>query len=345
LPQFAPSDTVSVRHRKIHRSLQVAFFAVALLWYGLADGLAGSAARGLASRFHIEDARQLIASLFLVFLLALGYSFFAGISKSGRRGLRAALNLPRRVTAGREWTLGGAIGWGMAVAAVLPLALVGALHVRLWMEPRAFNLWGLHLATVLFATLGVEVALRGFAFQRLIEGIGPMWATATIAILLGFAHGINPESTWISILVTMIASVLFSLAWLRTHGLWLGWGLHFAWDASLGLLFGLPVRGVSGLGSVVQTRTIGSAWFTGYDFGLEGALFTAVVLIAGIVVLVRSTDDYAWDYTRPEIVSAGYEVNPAPPAAHVAMEQEAVAKAPALIQIQPTTPQSRSIED
>jgi membrane protease YdiL (CAAX protease family) len=345
LPQFAPSDTVSVSNRKIRRSLQFALFAVSLLWYGLSDALAGSASQGLASRFNMADARPLLASLFLIFLLAVGYSFFARISKTGRSGLRAALYLPRRVTARREWALGAALGWGMAVAAILPIALVGALHVHLWTEARAFNLLGLHLVTILFATLAVEVALRGFAFQRLIEAIGPVWATAIMAILLGLVHGMNPESTWISILVTMTGSVLFSLAWLRTHGLWLAWGIHFAWDASLGLLFGLPVRGVSGLGSVVQTRAVGSTWFTGYDFGVEGALFTLIVLVAGIIVLVRTTDDYAWDYTRPEIVSAGYEVNPPPPAAHVAMEQEAVAKAPALVQIQPTTPQSRSIEE
>jgi membrane protease YdiL (CAAX protease family) len=345
LPQFELSDTVSERNRKIRRSLQFAFFAVALLWYGLSDALAGSAAQGIASRFQQDDLRPLFASLFLIFLLALGYSFFAGISKTSKRGLRAALNLPRRATAGREWALGAAIGWGMAIAAILPMALVGVLHVRLWTDARAFSLLGVHLVTILFATLGVEVALRGFAFQRLIESIGPGWATAVMAILLASVHGINPDSTGISIVVTMIGSVLFSLAWLRTHGLWLGWGMHFAWDASLGLLFGLPVRGVSGLGSVVQTRAVGSTWFTGYDFGVEGALFTAIVLIAGIIVLVRVTGDYAWDYTRPEIISAGYEVNPPPPAAHVAMEQEAVVKEAALVQIQPTTPQSRSIED
>ncbi len=41
----------------------------------------------------------------------------------------------------------------------------------------------------------------------------------------------------------MLAGVLLSIAWLRTHGLWLPWGLHFAWNASLGILFGLPVSG------------------------------------------------------------------------------------------------------
>jgi membrane protease YdiL (CAAX protease family) len=345
LPQFAPSDLAPTQNRKLRRSLQFALFAVSLLWYGLSDGLASRAARGISNRFNIDDAQSLLTALFLIFLLVLGYSFFAGVSKTGRAGLRAALNLPRRVTAGREWALGAAIGWSMAVAAVLPMVFTRSLHVHFWTERRAFNLFGLHLAAILFTTLGVEIALRGFAFRRLIGSIGPGWATATMAILLGVAHSVNPESTQISILVTMIGSVLFSLAWLRTHGLWLSWGLHFAWDASLGLLFGLPIRGINSLASIVRTRAVGAAWFTGDGFGVEGAFLTVLILIVGIVVLIRTTGDYAWDYTRPEIIAAGYEVNPPPPAAHVAMEQEAAAKAPALVQIQATTPHSRSVND
>jgi membrane protease YdiL (CAAX protease family) len=345
LPQFAPISLAPTSTRKLRRSLQLALFTVSLLWFALSDGLAARAARGITDRFNMDDARPLLAALFLIFLLVIGFSLFAGISKIGRTSLRTALSLPRRASAGREWTLGAAIGWGMAVAAVLPMALSRSLHVHLWTGQRAYALFGLHLATILVTTLAVEVALRGFAFRRLIEAIGPGWATATMAILLGVAHSLSRESTWISILVTMTASILFSVAWLRTHGLWLSWGIHFAWDAGIGLLFGLPIRGVNGFASVVQTRAIGPAWLTGNDFGAEGAFFTAIILIAGIIVLIWTTDDYAWDYTRPEIIAAGYEVNPDPPAAHIAMEQEGAAKAPALVQILPTTPQSRSVDE
>jgi hypothetical protein len=307
--------------------------------------MATSAARGFTTRFNINDAHPLLSALFLIFLLVIGFALLAGMSKTIPSSMRAILGLPRRSTAGREWALGAALGWGMAVATVLPMALFRALHVNLWVDQRAFNLLALHLLALLFMTLASEIALRGFAFQRLIAFAGPARATALMALLLGIAHGLKFEATWTSILVTMLVSVLLSLAWLRTHALWLSWGLHFAWAASLSVLFGLPLRGITTFASVVQVRAIGSAWLTGYDFGVEGALFTVVVMIAGIVVLVRTTDDYAWEYTRPEIISAGYEVNPEPPAAHVAVEQGAAAKAPALVQILPTTPQSRSVDD
>jgi len=84
----------------------------------------------------------------------------------------------------------------------------------------------------------------------------------------------------------------------------------------------------------------GPRWLSGGAFGLDAALPTALVMLAGMIVLYRATRDYAWKYTHPPIVAAGYEVTVAPPAAHVAMEK-AAAPAP-LVQILPSTPQSRS---
>jgi hypothetical protein len=103
----------------------------------------------------------------------------------------------------------------------------------------------------------------------------------------------------------------------------------------------LPLAGDISFGSVVDTRAVGPVWLTGGSHGPAAAAVSILVLIAAIPVLVRITDDYAWEYTRPEIVSGGYDVTIAPPAAHVAMErqvQEAEAARPPLVQIQPLAP-------
>jgi hypothetical protein len=107
-------------------------------------------------------------------------------------------------------------------------------------------------------------------------------------------------------------------------------------------LFGLPLAGDNSFGSVVDMRAFGPAWLTGGSYGPAAAAFSILVLIAAIPVLVRVTDDYAWEYTRPAIVSGGYDVTIAPPAAHIAMENAAQASPPALVQIQPATEPSSS---
>jgi hypothetical protein len=334
--------------RRSERTLQLALFLTSVAWFLAADTVAAHAARGLSQRFSLDGARPLLTSVFLLFLLALGFSLLQTIAKR-HSPVRDVLGLPKRPTARREWQLGAALGWGMVVLAVIPMAIAGTLHTHFWTQPRAFSLLLLNLVTLAIAALAEEVAFRGYSYRRLIEGIGPVAATILMSLLFGLGHVLNPSATWASTLVTVLAGVLLSIAWLRTHGLWLGWGLHFAWNASMGVLFGLPISGINDFASIVQTRAFGRLWLTGGDYGPEGAAFTVIVLLIGMGVLVRVTRDYAWHYTYVPIVAAGYPMEPPPPAAHVAMEQMAQQTRPAapvsLVQILPATPQTRSVGD
>jgi membrane protease YdiL (CAAX protease family) len=315
------------------RTLQLALFVTSATWFLASDTLAGRASRGISEQFGLDAERPLLAALFLLFLLALGFSVLQAIAHRTSK-LRDVLGFPKRETARREWVLGFAVGWGCVVLEVLPMALAGKLNVQLWMQPHAVWLLLLNLGTLAVAALAEEVAFRGYPFRRLIEAVGPVAATIVMSFLFGIGH----------VLVTMLAGLLLSLAWLRTHGLWLPWGLHFAWNASIGILFGLPISGIDAFASVVQTRAVGPLWLTGGSYGPEGAGFTAIVLLVGVAVLVRITGDYAWDYTHKPIVAGGYAIEVPPPAAHVAMEQEAKpTPASSLIQILPITPQARSV--
>jgi uncharacterized protein len=346
LPPFDSPQSGSTFPARSNRILQLALFVTSAAWILCAQAVAARAAQGFALRFYFLPGRPLLAALFFLFLLALGFSILQSIFQR-RTSLRDVLGLPKRSTAGREWTLGAAIGWGSMVLAILPMTLAGDLRVSFWASPRSFWLLLVNLATIAAAALAEEVAFRGFPYRRLIEAIGPVSATIAMSIFFGLLHALNPNATMGSVLVTMLAGLLFSIAWLRTHGLWLPWGVHFAWNASMGLLFGLPVSGITAFSTVVQTRAVGPLWLTGGDYGPEGALFTFLVLFIAIGILVRLTRDYAWQYTHRPIVAAGYAMDAPPPAAHVAMEQQArpAPAAPSLVQILPVTPQSRSVSD
>jgi membrane protease YdiL (CAAX protease family) len=314
------------------RPLQIALFLISVVWFFISQSLAGRAATGLSVRFDLSDERPLLSVLFLLFLLTLGFSFLQSLVERNAP-LHEVLGLPERPTAGREWVIGAALGWGLVVLAVLPMALGGTLHVQFWWSLRSFWLVLLYLTTLAVSALVEEIAFRGYPFRRLIQAMGPTGATVVMSLFFGLLHAFNPDATWISVLITMFAGVLLSLAWLRTHGLWLGWGLHFAWNASMGILFGLPVSGIVDFSSVVQTRAMGAHWLTGGNYGPEGALLTLPVLAAGIIALTLLTDEYAWQYTRRPIVAAGYPMDASPTEAHGAMEQNA--KPVPLVQILP----------
>jgi membrane protease YdiL (CAAX protease family) len=326
--------TPAARPRQRPRTLQLALFIAAVSWYFCARQLAQSAAEGLAYRFDLGDEQGLIQAILSLFLVIVGIALLRGIERR-RAPLRMVLGLPRRKTSREEWATGVAIGWGLAVASVIPMALARTLNVQLWTSPRAFLLVGLSVATLGAVTLAKDMGVHGYAFQRLIDAIGPVRATILMALLAAVYTAFKPGTSLTAITVGVLSSVLLSLCWLRTQGVWLMWGLHFAWAASTGVLFGLPLSGDPSFSSVVDTRAAGPLWLTGGDYGPAAATLSIFFLLAAIPILVRITTDYAWDYTHPPLIPAGYDVTIPPPAAHVAMEEAQAFQPASLIQILP----------
>lgn len=333
--------------RPLSRGVQLALFATAMAWAGAASGIAGRAAQGIAVRFHLGSSESLLESVFLLFLVVVGFRALERLALTGR-GRSEVLALPRRAGWRSEWGTGAAIGWGVCLAAALPVLVTGHLHSRLAQGP-----WGegaVAIATAVltlgFATLAQEEIFRGYPFRRLMEATGPSWA----AVLLSLGFGVMlltanpPRHLGMALLDGTLFGLLLAMAYLRTHALWMGWGVHFAYRAVAALVLGLPIAGRGEFASFANTYATGPGWLSGGAFGLDAALLTSVVMLGGLAVLYRSTREYAWRYTHPEIVAGGYEVSVAPPEAHLAMEKAAGA-GPGLVQILPSTPQSRSRMD
>lgn len=319
----------------IARSLHLALFVTGVLWLLAAHAVAFRAGEGIAARFGWSaGAQDLVFSLALLFLLVVGFTSLNWIGT--RQGsVRQANALPVRATAREEWSRGAVIGWAAALAAIVPMMIAGALHPQFSWTGSTWEGTVVSIAALAVGTLASEIAFRGFLFRRLIDAIGPSAAMLLLSGIYALIESMSPNASGMSFVVTFLAGVLFSMAYLRTHALWLGWGLHFAWAAAMAVLFGLPVAGVASYMSVVQTDTGVPVWLTGGVYGPDGALFTAIVFLVAMAVVYRATRDYAWNYTHPVLVPGGYPMDVPPPAAHTAMEQEAAAKAPTLVQIAP----------
>jgi uncharacterized protein len=307
------------------------------VWLLAARVVAAQAAQGIITRLNLPVLQPLLSAFFLLFLLLVGYTLIDWIGGARDTGVRQVNALPQRATAKREWRVGAVIGWGALLVAVLPMMFAGSLHPQFWFAPHAWVLAGLSTLALLIAMLAVEVGFRGFLFRQLIAATGPTGAAIVISILYATVNSLRPNVSGLSVVVTFVLGLVLSLAYLRTHALWLGWGLHFAWAAAMSVLFGLPLGGLANFSSVVSTDVSGPVWLTGGAYGPEGALLTMVVLAGTMAVVYRSTRDYAWSYTHPPIVPGGYAVVVQPPAAHAAMEQ-APASPQGLVQILGATP-------
>lgn len=198
------------------------------------------------------------------------------------------------------------------------------------------------LATLGVATLTIETVFRGYAYRRLETSLGPNRAMIVLSAIYAIMVSFSTRS-FTSLLVGFLLALLLTMAWRRTFGLWLGWGLHFAWNSALAVLFGLPLFGGTDLSSVIQAQALGSRQLTGGGLGPVASPWTVAVLAGTLLVLFLVTKEYAWAYTHPPIVAAGYPMDVAPPKAHAAMEQSA--PPPPLVQILPTTPQGQSRTD
>jgi membrane protease YdiL (CAAX protease family) len=322
------------------RSFQFTLFLTGVLWIAAASRVASSAAQGIANRLNLPLCEELLHQFFLLFLLLCGFAAIGWIStRSG--SIRSNNALPERPTTRQEWLRGVGLGWAMLLAAAVPMAAAGDLHPQLSFTPGAWGLATLSLTTLLVSTLALEVAFRGFIFRRLIAAIGPVGATILISLIYALVQIKQTDAGPLGMAVSFLMGILLSMAYLRTHALWLGWGVHFAWSAAMRVLLGLPIAGLVSYDALVTTSVSGRTWLTGGDYGPQGAMPALVVVVGAMIALYVLTRDYAWNYTHPPIVPAGYAVVVAPPAAHVAMEAAAAAPAP-LVQILSTTSASSS---
>ncbi|MGH9492646.1 MAG: lysostaphin resistance A-like protein [Terriglobales bacterium] len=190
----------------------------------------------------------------------------------------------------RESLAGAAFGAGMVVVSVAALAVVGRVELH-WIGsgPRVvFPILAVSYITAV-AAMAEEVAFRGYPFQRLVEGIGAVGGIVVLSVFFGAIHLGNPHVSLWGFLNTIEIGALLAMAYLRTRSLWMPWGIHFGWNLSLGMGFGLPVSGLNDFAVAVQGTAEGPLWLTGGSYGIEASLTGSVVILLAFFALVRMT--------------------------------------------------------
>jgi membrane protease YdiL (CAAX protease family) len=183
-----------------------------------------------------------------------------------------------------HFLLGISLGGGTAALLLTAPLLLGQGHIML--RPHSEFTWPsliFYLVTIFFAAAGEEMIYRGYAFQRLVEKIGPFAAVLPMGVIFGLVHASNPNVNTLGILNTALWGVLLGCAFLRSHDLWLPIGMHFGWNAVL------PLFGVNLSGLTIEVTRYFYKWdlsplWSGGAYGPEGGLLTT--LFAGILFFV-----------------------------------------------------------
>ena len=191
---------------------------------------------------------------------------------------------------GRELATGAAIGAGLLAIVAGGLAATRGASYHGVAGGDKHALAGI-LATggwLALAAAFEEIVFRGYLFQRMVNGAGPIRATAVFSAAFAVAHLLNPFAATLSTVNTFLSGVLLSVAYLKTRALWLPIGLHWAWNFCQGPIFSLPVSGLRFTPTLLRVELTGSPWLTGGAYGPEGGVVLTVATLAATFWLART---------------------------------------------------------
>ena len=112
--------------------------------------------------------------------------------------------------------------------------------------------------------------------------------TLVPSVIFGLIHLSNPDVTFLSILNIILVGILFSYMFIRSGNLWMCMGYHFTWNTFQGVIYGMPVSGLTVPG-VVKTEFTASNLLNGGMFGIEGGILTTwrlcwVLSLYGVII-------------------------------------------------------------
>jgi len=187
-----------------------------------------------------------------------------------------------------NFLLGVLFGGGAAALMLLAPLLAGTGHL-VARQGSAFA-WPtliFYLAALLLAAFGEEMIFRGYAFQLLVEKIGPFATILPVSVLFALAHNANPHATAFGLANTAFWGVLLGCAFLRTRDLWLPIGLHYSWNAVL------PLFGVNLSGLTIDVTRYTYRWdlrpiWSGGEYGPEGGLLATIFIVTLFWALMKA---------------------------------------------------------
>ncbi len=149
-----------------------------------------------------------------------------------------------------------------------------------------------YLSFFFWVAIVEEFVFRGYLLQMITEHLN--YTIAIILTSLGFAviHLANDHFTWLSFCNLTLGGILMALLYLKYKSLYAPIGFHWLWNYFQGNILGFGVSGNDVLG-FLQISVKEPDWLSGGKFGLEGSIFTCILL--AIVII------YVWYSSRQDL--------------------------------------------
>jgi hypothetical protein len=180
------------------------------------------------------------------------------------------------------------------MCAFVPFA-TGSLHFSLTPISEFTAVWQTLTGSLLIFVLGAaaeEVWFRGYPLQTLLRAWTFWIALIPSCVFFALVHLLNPNvAPRFTFINTLLAGVWLAVAYLRTRSLWFPLGVHWAWNWTMGALFGIPVSGITKItpAPLLRMTDTGPVWLTGGSYGLEGGAICTLILIISTIFIWRTS--------------------------------------------------------
>jgi len=208
------------------------------------------------------------------YLIALAFGVFAAVRwRRQRQPLLAGFGLTVDRRALPDIGAGLAITTAAMIGILVVLLITGGIQVtRDTFQPSTALGFGLFL---ILQGIFDETVMRGMLVSGLALLLGGRRIAAVLvaAVLFGLTHAFFEGASALSIVSNSLGGVMYGLAFVLTGRIWLGVGLHFAWNFVQGPILGFILSGHPVSGALFRIDDLGPVWLTGGGYGPEGGIF------------------------------------------------------------------------
>jgi len=212
-------------------------------------------------------------------IISMVYCRFGEMRSLGSMGVRKRKLVP-------HYLIGLGIGTVLMTAIVLLSALFGAQKIS-FCSGVNFGLIGLYWIGWFFQGMSEEFVFRGYLMNTVGGKHNFIIALTVSSLAFALAHAANPGFGPFVLVNLALFAVFAGLYMILTDDIWGGCAIHSIWNCTQGNLYGISVSGTNEMESVMKTvADSDSKLLTGGDFGIEGSIFTTIVLLAASAIVL-----------------------------------------------------------
>lgn len=180
-----------------------------------------------------------------------------------------------------HYALGLGIGILMMTSITMLTVVTGANSIKLCSDIK-WKLILLYLAGFFVQGMSEEFIFRGYLMTTVGSSNNKWLAVMISSAAFGMAHIGNPGISVLAMINLILFGVFAALYMIYFDDIWGGCAIHSIWNFTQGNLYGISVSGSADSESVFRTTAKTShAFLTGGKFGIEGSIFTTLVLGIG----------------------------------------------------------------